>query len=287
MRSGLRRRCLLRRYETGFNGFDGQGSHPSTPAQYTAFANTTMLQRMATFIANGSAHGGNPPIIAAWGLAGVLRGRHLSMSRGHRAALLTLEPCLCLLLRSGRLPRGYSPSMGKRVCVVSFASAAKMALSCADVHASCTVQAGLPVSMPDIIDDAAAQGRRSTVAVRLLSTWSRSRSVSSHRMASFAPPVADGLCCDTIASNMDFLPDSKCSPSLGRTMSSMGRTTSLRSCLRIWYAMPPANKLKQTTARSGTDLEPRGSALGRVSDTQMRAEGLRRCKPGQKSCVPS
>ena len=59
---------MARRYETGFNGYGG--SSFSTAAQYTAFANTTMLQRLATFIANGRKNGGNAPVIGEWGLAG-------------------------------------------------------------------------------------------------------------------------------------------------------------------------------------------------------------------------
>ena len=57
-----------RRYETGFNGFGG--SNFSTAAQYTAFANTTMLQRLSALISNGTANGGNAPLIGEWGLAG-------------------------------------------------------------------------------------------------------------------------------------------------------------------------------------------------------------------------
>ncbi len=59
----------MRRASTGF---DGQGTHPMTAAQYTAFANTTMQQRLSTFIANGTKYGGNAPLIGAWGLAGAL-----------------------------------------------------------------------------------------------------------------------------------------------------------------------------------------------------------------------
>ena len=63
-----------RRYETGFNGYGG--STFSTAAQYTAFANTTMLQRLATFIAIGKKIGGNAPVIGEWGLGGVTSPRY-------------------------------------------------------------------------------------------------------------------------------------------------------------------------------------------------------------------
>ena len=43
-----------------------------TAAQYTSFANTTMQQRLSTFIANGTKYHGNAPLIGAWGLAGAL-----------------------------------------------------------------------------------------------------------------------------------------------------------------------------------------------------------------------
>ena len=56
------------RYETGFNNFSGPNF--TTAAQDTAFANTTMLQRLATLIANGQKAGGNAVIIGEWGLAG-------------------------------------------------------------------------------------------------------------------------------------------------------------------------------------------------------------------------
>ena len=56
------------RYETGFNGYGG--SSFSTAANYTAFANTTMLQRVSTFIANGKKNHGTPPLFSEWGLAG-------------------------------------------------------------------------------------------------------------------------------------------------------------------------------------------------------------------------
>ncbi len=59
-------RCC--RYITGFNGFGG--SNFSTAAQYTAFANTTMLQRLSALISNGTTNGGNAPLIGEWGLAG-------------------------------------------------------------------------------------------------------------------------------------------------------------------------------------------------------------------------
>ena len=36
----------------------------------TAFANTTMLQRLSALISNGTANGGNAPLIGEWGLAG-------------------------------------------------------------------------------------------------------------------------------------------------------------------------------------------------------------------------
>ena len=66
----------LRRYETGFDGFSG--SSFSTAAQDIAFANTTMLQRLATLIANGKNASGNAVVIGEWGLAGEHEHAHSS-----------------------------------------------------------------------------------------------------------------------------------------------------------------------------------------------------------------
>ena len=56
---------LWRRYETGPNGFSASTGF-TTAQQYIDFANGTMRQRMATYIAGG----GLKPLIGEWSLAG-------------------------------------------------------------------------------------------------------------------------------------------------------------------------------------------------------------------------
>ena len=99
------RQWISRRYETGFNGFDGQGTHPSTAAQYTAFANTTMLARVSTYITNGKKSGGHAPLIGAWGLAGaLLAGRDQESMMPLSCARRVF---LCHLRCSGGCPASY------------------------------------------------------------------------------------------------------------------------------------------------------------------------------------